>query len=240
VHVHPHRPLRQLFASSVLALALAACFEDPTSLVPATSLRAVHAITDLPAADFAVDDAVEVDDLEFGGESDVLRLGAGTRTIVVRATGATTDLATLDLAAPDGSAFTLVAIGRAGATGAQAPRIVALPENASAAAGRIAVRALHAAPGTAAVDVYLLSGTETLATATPELTNVAFGAVGGYLNDLVPGEQRVVVTATGQRAALAESEELDLDAGSHLTLLLTGDPSLTPAVPLAVQVLTDR
>lgn len=240
MQVRSHRLLHRLVAAPVLALALAACLEDPTSLVPATNLRAVHAIAGTPAADFAFDGSAEVEELEFAHESDVLRLRAGSQTVAVRAAGAQADLATLDIAPSDDSWWTLVAIGRVGGTGALAPRIVALPENAATPAGRAAVRVLHAAPGTAAVDVYLLSGTETLASATPELTNVAYAAVGSYLANLQPGEYHVVVTATGQRTALAELDALELVAGDHVTLLVTGDPSLTPAVPLAVQVLVDR
>lgn len=221
--LRPNRALSLFLATSVL-LGATACDDDDDTTGPATQgrVRAVHAIGNAPAVDIVADDAVVREDLAFGQKTDYLSVGAGTRQLAVRAANGSTNLFTLSPSVAAGTDYTVIAAGRFGATSGATPRLIPVTDAATPPSGQASVRVVHASPAAGNVDVYATTTTADLATATPVLTNVAFGAVATPLN--VPaGTYRFRVTPTGTKTVAIDVNNVAVAAGGKYIAIAVGD-----------------
>lgn len=104
-------------------------------------------------------------------------------------------------------------------------------------AGYFSVRVLQQALTTGPVDVYLVPGTSTLAGSKPLLSDVAAGAMAGYVN-ITAGTYTVVVTPAGVKTTPYTSASLTFSAGQVRTLLIM-DAQLTTNPPVTVVIGND-
>jgi hypothetical protein len=224
--MHP-RTLTRL-APLVLAL-FAACSDDTTG--PSSQegrVRAIHAIGNAPAVDVLADGAVAAGGLTFGNKSPYASLSAAAHTITVRATGQTATLLTASPAVAANTDYTFIAAGRLGATTGPTPRLIAITDAAAPPAGQASIRVVHASPAAGNVDVYATAPTADLATATPVLTNVAFGAVAAPLN--VPaGTYRFRVTPTGTKTVAIDANNVVVAAGNFVAVAVGDNAPATGA-----------
>ena len=93
------------------------------------------------------------------------------------------------------------------------------------------IRAVHAAPGSANMDVAVAGERGTL------VRNVGFGDVSRYVN-LEAGETMLEVRPTGSRVVALDLSQVDFELGMIHTIFVTGTP--IEAVPLEAVVLSDR
>lgn len=227
--------LQRAFTIALAATALlgAAGCDEADDIVDPTDegrVRAIHAIGNAPGVDVAIDGQVAVTNLPYKSKSDYATVEQGTRQVGVRATGTTTDLLTASPNVEDDTDYTIIAIGRMGATDGPTPRLLTIEEDADPASGQASVRVVHASPGAGNVDVYVTAPDDSIETATPVLTNLSFGQVVGPL-EIAPGTYRVRVTPTGTKTVAIDINNLPVVAGKYLAVAVgdnapgTGDPS---------------
>jgi hypothetical protein len=103
-------------------------------------------------------------------------------------------VADADLSLVDGTDYTVIANGLA-----EAIEPIALQDDNSAPAlGNAPLRAIHDAPGTPAVDIYVTAPGADLETTIPLLANVEFGDVADYI-EAPAGDYQVRVTPAGTK-----------------------------------------
>ena len=211
-----HRSLRRV---APLLLAFAAACEDDLTNPSAQEgrVRAIHAIGNAPAVDVLADGAVAAGALTFGNKSPYASLSAAAHTITVRATGQTAALLTAAPTVAANTDYTFVAAGRLGATTGPTPRLIAITDAAAPASGQASIRVVHASPAAGNVDVYATAPTADIATATPVLTNVAFGAVATPLN-VAAGTYRFRVTPTGTKTVAIDVNNVAVSAGKFVAV----------------------
>lgn len=114
----------------------------------------------------------------------------------------------------DGAGYTVIASGLV----ADIAPIVLEDDASTPAPGTVRIPAVHGAPSAPAVDVYVTAPDADLASATPVLTNVAFGDASDYI-DAPAGEYQVRVTPAGTRTVVIDSGALTLTGGQVRTAI---------------------
>jgi hypothetical protein len=208
---------RKLLTLLLAATALtAACDDDDDGTNPEgeSRVRVVHASPDAPAVDVLLDDAEVLSDVPYLAASDYLETTDGEHNLKVNAAGTTTTVIDADVTLTDGTDYTVIASGLV----AEIEPIVLEDDNTAPASGSVRVRAIHGAPSAPAVDIYVTAPGADLATATPTLTNIPFGAVSDYL-EVPAGEYQVRVTPTGTKIVAIDSGALTLSSGQVRTVI---------------------
>jgi uncharacterized protein DUF4397 len=214
--------------TGVAVLALAACSDDPVSRevapAPSASIRWVNAVPDTVAMDYRIVDYpsnASEPNLPFRGQSGNWRIvPGGSHHIKVfftstTAAGATPDIVSqvfidTTLTLEVGKKYTIVHYGYAKAGASPKQHLIVVEDNLpTVGSGQIAFRAINAAPGIGAADVYATAGTATggPATGTPLFSSVALGAATAWQNLTVAGgtdTYRLTATAPGSTAPLAD------------------------------------
>jgi hypothetical protein len=224
-----HRSLRRVVPLILALVAVTACEDDATSPSPQEGrVRAIHAIGNAPAVDVLADGAVAVSALTFGNKSAYASLSAAAHTITVRATGQTAALLAATPTVAVNTDYTFVAAGRLGATTGPTPRLIAITDAATPAAGQASIRVVHASPAAGNVDVYATAPGADIATATPVLTNVAFGAVAAPLN-VAAGTYRFRVTPAGTKTVAIDVNNVAVTAGKFVAVAVGDNAPITGA-----------
>jgi len=179
----------------------------------------VHASPDAPAVDVLVDGAEVLSDVPFRAASDYLDVAAGTRNLKVNAAGTGTSVIDADVTLVDRTGYTVIASGLV----AEIAPIVLEDDASAPAAGTVRIRAIHGAPSAPAVDIYVTAPGADLASATPVLTDVAFGDAADYM-DAPAGEYQVRVTPAGTRTVVIDSGALTLTSGQVRTAIAVDAP----------------
>lgn len=234
----------------ILAATLAACGKDDT-LAPVSAsarVKVINAIGGANGVDFAVGDQRTFTALNFTSVAPSL---PGTYTALPAETplrlrvylgSATLIDSTVTLIAD--ASYSLIASGTSNGTGAAAPRFILLQDNLSTlAAGAIRLRALHAAPGVASVDVHAaLTGTQFSIT-TRTFASLGFRAASTV--DVPSGTYQICVlgagltpTANGSNCAILLSTGV-ISAGSVVTAMVR-DPNTPSETTPRIQVTIDR
>ena len=206
--------LTLLFAASALT---AACSDDDNGTNPTpgqSRVRVVHASPDAPAVDVLVDDAVALSNVPYLAASNYLDLADGSHNLKVNAAGTSTTVIDADVDLTDGTDYTVIASGPV----ADIAPIVLTDDNSTPPAGTVRVRAVHGAPSAPAVDVYVTAPDADIETASPVLSNVAFGAVADYL-EVPAGDYQVRITPTGSKTVVIDSGALTLTSGQVRTAI---------------------
>src|SRR6476620_4825114 len=180
----------------------AACSDDDNNTAPEAQsrVRVVHASPDAPNVDILLDDAKVLSDVPYLASSSYLETSAGDHNLKVNAAGTVTTAIDANVTLADGTDYTVIASDLV----AQITPIVLQDDNTAPAAGNARVRAIHGAPSAPTVDVYVTAPGADLETATPVLTNVAFGDVADYL-EVPAGEYQVRVTPAGTKTVAIDS-----------------------------------
>jgi hypothetical protein len=221
----PNRFLSLFLATAVLAGATGCDDDDdPTAPVEQGRVRAVHAVGNAPAVDILVDGEVVTPaaGLSYGNKTSYIDADEGNRAVAVRATGTTLNLLTFTAPVAADADYTVIAAGRIGATSGPTPRLISITDNAAPTTGNANVRVVHASPSAGNVDVYVTAPGADIATATPVLTNVAFGAVANLAN-VAPGTYRIRVTPTGTKTVAIDENNVVIAANGKYLAIAVGD-----------------
>ena len=204
----------QFWALALVTSSVAACHGDAVTSSPVIPLAAIHfvnAVPDTAKMDFRVVDIVSNASL-FGAafrDANMFYRGieAGTRRIRVfydttDVVVAQTVLSDTELTYVANQSYTFVEAGFARTGSAPARTVWSIADNAGdPGAGNVGLRVVHAGAGVLNVDAYAIRHPgDTLALTVRVGTNLAFGAVGGYVTiaaDTQSQATRVVFTLTG-------------------------------------------
>jgi hypothetical protein len=235
-------------AALAIVAALSACGEEdvPTGIRPnGTSgrVRFVHAVADPARADrvnVTVENVPLTANLAFGAVAPVAPTATyypvltGSRLLAVRRTADTT-VKVLDqpLTISENVDYTVMAVGNAaGVSG-----VVLTDDNTVPTAGNVKLRAVHAAPSSGAVDVYITSPAGDITTTAPQITNLAFRGGSTYLS-LPAAAYRVRFTPTGTKAISLDVTISALASGAIRTVVALDRAQ--GGAPLTSATLTDR
>lgn len=220
-----HTRILPLFLATAV-LATTACDDDEgTGPAPAGSVRAVHAIGNGPAVDLLVDGTALTgySNVAFKANGAYQSVAAGVRDFVVRQNGTSTAILTAnDQQVASGSRYTVVALGRHGATGTLAPAFRLIPDASAPASGQATLRLLHASPAAGNVDVYITAPNADLANEQPDFNNVAFNA-NPVVANLAAGTYRVRLTTAGSKTVKVDRTDIALTAGQRWLGVALGD-----------------
>jgi hypothetical protein len=211
--------LSLLFA--VGALVSACSDDDDNGTGPANSgrVRVVHLSPDAPNVDVLVDGVVVANDVPYLTASEYLEVGAGSRAVLIRATGGTSAVLVEDVTVADGSDYTVLVGDRLATITLEA----LLDDNDQPGAGNAKVRLIHGAPGAGTVDIYVTPPGADISLETPTLTGVDFGIVSPYL-EVPAGEYQVQVTPAGTLDVVIDSGTLTLSSGEVRTGIAVDAP----------------
>jgi hypothetical protein len=174
-------------------------------------VRFLHAVPTGVNATFYRDDVAQPDatDVAYKTISRYYDVSNASATWDVRATAAPTLPLASEVVDPEqGHRYTFVAVQ--GSTPVTVDMVVIDdPYNKSLTSDRAHVRALHAAPAAAGVDVYLLQPAQDFATATPTLSGLAYKsalpASGEDSIEVVGGTYRLVLAAAGTKTIVFDA-----------------------------------
>ena len=193
-------------------------------------VRFIHAVPGGPAltlyrGDSAQGDAANTAYKFVSEYYDVSNAGA---TWSVRTTGTpAVTLASANLDPSQGDRYTFVAMPGGGGT--VALKLIVDPYDKGLLSDRARVRVLHAAPATAPVDVYLLQGNQTLASATPTISGLSASdtspASGRDSLEVNGGTYRLVLTAAGTKTVVFNANSVSIGNNADWLLLAIPGPT---------------
>ena len=231
---------RAVIAVAAAAVAAACGTEDSPAGVEPTEpfgrVRFVNAVPDTSVGpvNVTLEGVPFAAGLAHGAGSAYQPVHAGPRTLLVRRTADTTRRvldAAVDVA--ESAAYTVAAVGRAGAVAS----LVLTDTVTIQAADSARVRVAHLSPTVGNVDVYLTTTTASIATAAPTIANLGFRAASRYVTVPV-GRLRVRVTAAGSKTVAADDTTATPALGSIRTALVLDRNG--GGLPPRLAILTDR
>jgi len=181
-------------------------------------IRVVHASPDAPAVDVVVDGNLVLENLPYQEYSEYIGLPAGSHDVRVNVAGTATTVLQATPTVESGVDYTAIAVGLAGGGQPSLDLLLLQDDNTAPASNRIKVRAVHAAPGAPAVDIYVTTPFETLSGKTPVLTAVPFKGASGYLS-VPPSLYQVRVAVAGTKTVAIDSQRLATWNGMVRTII---------------------
>jgi hypothetical protein len=190
------RILTLLVALGVMLLA--ACGKN-NSNTPNAHLRVFHVSPDSGTLNVRLNQ--DTSDFQSGLNFETLTaykdIGAGSQEVKLMTTGGSTQLDSTYGFAGD-QRYTLVVFGRAAATAG----LLLSDANQTPTSGYFRIRPVNL--GNAVVDMYLLTGTNTVANATANLVGTGVGSAAAFI-EIAKGDYRVVLTTTGTKEVLYDT-----------------------------------
>lgn len=187
-----------------------------------SQVRMVHAVSDGPNVDVAIDGKTVVTNLAFDTVSPAtgyLTVTAGNRRVEVRDTGTMTDLINSTVSFSSGKQYTVIATGFVNPPPAGTIAAVTLTDDNSApTSGNFKLRVVHAAPsGPANVDVYIVAPGTDISSMSPTISSLAYGQASSY-QSMAPTSNQVIFTMAGDKTPVI-NQTYTLAAGQIRTLV---------------------
>ncbi|MDP2713839.1 DUF4397 domain-containing protein [Rheinheimera sp.] len=179
------------------------------------SVRVVHNVSDAPAVDVIVDDAITlVDALAFPDFTDYVEVADATYNVKVAADADNSVVVIdADLTLDAGAFYSVLAVGSLGEDTVEPLVLTDMPRRVATEAK---VRIVHGSTLAGNVDIYVTADGD-IAEASPAFADVAFKAETGYV-PLAAGDYVVTVTPTGSKTAAIEAP-VELAANSIYTAI---------------------
>lgn len=202
---------------SVLAVAAAAsiiaCDDDASGPSNTGRVRVVHAVSNVTGVDVLLNTTSYKTNLAYKSSEGYRSTASGATAVKIRKTGSTTDLTTVNQNIANAADYTVFAAG----TEAAPQSFLFADNNSAPAAGKVKLRAVHAAIGRGAVDVYILGNANELANATPARANLAEKAASDYIvRDA--GTFVIILTTAGTKTPVLTITGVQVAAGKIRTI----------------------
>lgn len=193
-----------------------------------SAVRVVHDVSDAPAVDVLVDNAVAINALAFPNFTDYAELVPNTYNVKVAADADNSVVViNADLKLEAGAYYTVHAIGSLNQNSIEPLVVMDNPRRIATAAQ---LRVIHGSSLAGPVDVYLTANSD-ISAATAALRNVPFKADSGYIQ--VPaGSYFVTVTPAGSKTAAIGPVAVTLNANAIYTAVARDGAGLTAALGL--------
>lgn len=188
-----------------------------------SAVRVVHDVSDAPAVDVLVNNAVAINALSFPNFTDYAELAPNTYNVKVAADADNSVVViNADLKLDAGTYYTVHAVGSLTNNSVEALVVEDQPRRIATAAQ---IRVIHGSSLAGPVDVYLTANSD-ISGASAALTNVPFKADSGYIQ--VPaGDYYVTVTPTGSKTAAIGPVAVTLNANKIYTAVARDGQGLT-------------
>ncbi len=200
---------------------------NPYSRQPITPsyIRLLHASPNAPAVDIYANGSPLARNLNYRGFTEYLAVPSGTYNIVVFRAGQTTNpVLSTNISIPDGSIFTVAAIGLL-------PNITLLPveePRMNIPAGKLMLRFVHLSPNAPNVDLEMQPGGMAF-------RNVAYQGITQYI-PINPATYTFNLKVTGTDQRVLYVPNIRLEAGRFYTIyaigIVAGNPPLQVVIPL--------
>ncbi|MBR9989884.1 MAG: DUF4397 domain-containing protein [Gemmatimonadetes bacterium] len=219
-----------LLAAVVL---LGACSETtgPELRLDAT-VRVLHAAPETPRLDVVLEGVTRTV-LEYAELSERYTVESGDRQLRLVVAGETEALIDLQTLFDSGTAYTVLAAGRAG----EIMPIVLVDDPTPADTGETRIRFVHAAPTAGVVDIHVGEPGTPLTASTPMLTSVAFGNASEYMV-VESTTYQVRVTSAGGTDVLIDLPLLVLSSTRVVTIVMMD--TMGSGSPHGLIILSDR
>jgi len=194
-----------------------------------SSVRVVHNVSDAPAVDVIVNDAITlVDALAFPDFTAYTTVAPDTYNVKVAA-DADNSVVVIDedLTLQAGAYYSVLAVGALGEDTVEPLVLVDMPRRVATEAK---VRIVHGSTLAGNVDIYV-SASEDISDVEPAFVDVPFKAETGYVS-LAAGDYVVTVTPTGSKMAAIGPVTVTLEANSIYTAIARDGAGLTADVGL--------
>ena len=193
------------------------------------SVRVVHNVSDAPAVDVIVNDAITlVDALAFPDFTPYVGVAPDTYNVKVAADADNSVVVIdADLTLEAGAFYSVLAVGSLGEASIEPLVLADMPRRVATEAQ---VRIVHGSTLAGEVDIYV-TATEDISAATPAFAAVPFKAETGYVS-LAAGDYVVTVTPAGSKTAAIGPVALTLEANSIYTVIARDGAGLTADVGL--------
>ena len=194
-----------------------------------SSVRVVHNVSDAPAVDVIVNDAITlVNALAFPDFTDYVPVAPDTYNVKVAADADNSVVVIdADLTLAAGAYYSVLAVGALGESTVEPLVLADIPRRIATEAQ---VRIIHGSTLAGNVDIYV-TATEDISEATPAFADVPFKAETSYVS-LAAGDYVVTVTPTGSKTAAIGPVALSLEANSIYTAIARDGVGLTADVGL--------
>lgn len=222
---------RTLRLSALLAAAatLAAC--NNSTSVSTGALRAINAVRGANPVDLRIDGALAVGNIALPGSSGYVAVAEGYTDVRLVLTGSGAPVVQSNVPVAAGEGITLVASGILGGT--PAPAVIPLLDAGPATgSGLMLLRVVHAAAGSASLDIAAtirLAGSQ-VAAAPPLLVPYQTGA---YFLEVGPGSYNLELIDNATGTPIATYPTGNLGAGTSTTAVITDAPPGS-GVPLVI------
>jgi hypothetical protein len=232
--LHPGRPTLAAAFGLLGTLILTGC-QAIVSSAPEAQVRIIHATSDTSGLDIYQGPNALAFNLGFGSVTSYIPLTPGVYTINADNAGSKQVLSAAKTTFAPATQYTVLL----GNSAASLQQLTLTDQSQPAPAGQIALRFIHQATRTSAVDIYLIPAGQKLTAVAPLITGVIFGTNTGYLN--VPtGIYSLIMLPTGTglvsgTSATYTGPQVTYSVGSARTIILIDQPVVTTP---GIQVIT--
>ena len=167
----------RVVAAAAILCTLTGC-QAIVSSEPQSQVRIIHATPDAPGLDVYQGPNALAFNLGFGTVTSYIPLAPGNYTINADTAGSKQTLSSAKASFAASAQYTVL-IGNSAASMQQ---LTLTDQSQPAPSGQIALRFIHQATRTGAVDIYLVPAGQKLSAVTPLVNGMIFGANTGYLN----------------------------------------------------------
>jgi hypothetical protein len=221
----------------VLLVALLAAGCGGSSSSSSGSIRALNAVSGAPLLDLTIDGTFAVGGIGLPGSSGYVARGAGSHAVALVASGTSQAVAQVTVPLVADELVTVVASGLPG--GAPAPAATVFLDDGSApAVGKARLRIIHAAGGSASLDLAATLRPEGSPTPAAPPLLVPF-RTGGYFLEVPTGRYSLELVDNGTALVIATFPTGTLAAGTSTTALVVDAPAGS-LLPVTVASFGDR
>lgn len=202
------RGASRIAIAAVALVALAACSDETTAPINEGRVRAVHAISNVGGVDILFNATTYKANVAYKGTDGYRAIITGATPVKFRKTGVAADLHAANVNIANAVDYTFFALG----TEAAPQSFMLTDDNSAPAAGKVKLRAVHAAAASGALDVYVLANANELANAVANKANLAAKAASDYIVKDA-GTYVVIFTTAGTKTAVLTVNDVQVAAG---------------------------
>ncbi|TMH12334.1 MAG: DUF4397 domain-containing protein [Betaproteobacteria bacterium] len=214
-----HRVLLGAFWLSLVAIAMTACNSGKGVTDPAVQFAMLRIVNLIPDASGPLNVTIDghnfVSGLNFEGVTQYQQIDSGTRAIQVSVAGGASNIITTSLSFTGITNYTLIIYGPVAA----ATNAVISDATIDPGAGNFNLRAINAATGVAAVDVYVTAPGANLDAAAPNIAGVSLSAASAFVT-LPAGNVEIRITPASTKEVIYDSAARSLAEHSNVEALI--------------------
>ena len=209
-----------LAALCVASLVLAGCSKSGGGSGNG-QMRVLNAFSEAAALNVNVGSTVAASGLPFEGMSQYVSVPSGSQTITVGVAGAATTLINATYTINSNTNYSYIVFGPS--TGVAA--MLNNDQFSDPGGGFFSLRAVNAAPGLSAVDIYITAPGADISSSAPTLTNVAYGVTSAFSPIATGASFEIRVTPNGTKEVIFDSTPRTFAEHSGTDLVIFGKGS---------------